>query len=192
MLKLFKSPILAVGGAATAIVLVAGGGAVAGSMVGSPQIKDDSIRSIDIKDGAVQGKDLRKGVTNSITKRARTSWVKRNFAEKGAVAGDGAPGVTNYETIGRGSDAMPVPANTTVTLTSKCGPDEVVVSGGVKGEGFTVNQSFPSSITEVTDPDNRPESDPSGVWTGTEWTVVVTGDDAGGTAQPFLICTNLK
>lgn len=193
MRNIVNSRVLAVTAGAAAFALVAGGtGAVAGSMVGSPQIHDNSIRSKDIRNGAVSGKDLRNGVEKAIQRRATKAWVADNFAthvDLDEVDGaDGAPGVENFETIGRGTDAAAVAAGETVTLTSKCAPGEVVTSGGVKGTGFVVRQSFPSSITQVGE---ETEADPSGVWSATEWTVVVRGDE-GGSAQPFLVCTNLK
>ena len=67
---------LAIAGAAAALVAVGSTGtAVAGSLIGSSDIQDDSIRSIDIKDGSVK---RARPVANPINRaRARTAPTAR-------------------------------------------------------------------------------------------------------------------
>ena len=58
---------LAIAGAAAALVAVGSTGtAVAGSLIGSSDIQDDSIRSVDIKDGSVKRADLSKPISRAL------------------------------------------------------------------------------------------------------------------------------
>lgn len=56
-----RSGVLTVVGAATALVLFGGGSAVAGSLITSARIKDNTIQSIDVHNGTLGGIDVRDG-----------------------------------------------------------------------------------------------------------------------------------
>lgn len=53
---------------AGALLAASATGAVAGSLVTSAQIKDNTVRSVDVRDGAVHKVDLSKGVNAALTK----------------------------------------------------------------------------------------------------------------------------
>jgi hypothetical protein len=77
-----RAPAMMIASGAIALTLVAGGGAVAGSLVTSAEIKNNTIRSADVKNGTLKLKD--------ITDPARAALAGQDGA-------DGATGATGLE-----------------------------------------------------------------------------------------------
>ena len=83
--------------AVTAVVLAIAttGGAVAGSLITSKQIENDSIRSVDLKNGgAVALKDLKPGLRNAVTRTGGTDGKDGKDGKDGAVGATGPAGPT--------------------------------------------------------------------------------------------------
>lgn len=106
-----------------------------------------------------------------------------------------SPNFNHYDLIGRSSDAVTVPASSTRKVTTTCDTDQpvpqTVFGGGVKvvsgtGSNLRVNQSYPSSIDQVSQGD---ENDQSGRWQASAWTVQVSNVGSEPiTVQPYVIC----
>jgi hypothetical protein len=64
--------------AVLALVVACGGSAYAGVLIGSQQIKDNSVTSADIKNGTLKAKDLKKAsvTTDRLARKCRSSQVK--------------------------------------------------------------------------------------------------------------------
>lgn len=63
-----KRSIIAAGAITLGLITAGTTGAVAGSLIGSADIRDNSVRSIDVRDGNLRAKDLRPGVVESFRK----------------------------------------------------------------------------------------------------------------------------
>ena len=106
------------------VILVAGasGGAGAAHLIGSRQIRDDSVRSIDIRNGTVGMPDLRPAL------RGGLSTV---LARPGAIRG--------YEVLGDRTVIIPGDADGTHAWRMPCPPGKVAVSGGQRYDGTLVD-----------------------------------------------------
>ena len=84
---------LAIAGVAAALVAVGSTGtAVAGSLIDSSDIQDDSIRSVDIKDGSVKRADLSNPISRAL------AHIGKDGAQ-GPKGAQGAPGVDGKNAI---------------------------------------------------------------------------------------------
>jgi hypothetical protein len=93
MMKLMSSRVAAVATGAVVIAAFSGvGGAVAGSLVTSSQIKDDSVRSVDLKDGAAVGlADLKPGARTALSQPGPAG-PRGPAGPAGSPGAPGAPG----------------------------------------------------------------------------------------------------
>lgn len=164
---------------AAVIGLVGAGGAVAGSQIGSGQIKNQSIRQWDIGPNEVGLSELNKYAENKIDR-----------------AGENLDG---YEVVGRGADAVTVPAGESARVETLCASTdssdeqqaERALGGGanVSGGQAVLVSSFPSAIEQVQLPD---DGDPAGRWVAGGWTVEVRNTGAEPvTVQPYVLCANV-
>lgn len=67
-----KRSIIAAGAITLGLITAGTTGAVAGSLIGSKDIRDNSVRSVDVRDGNLRAKDLRPGVVAKFTKDSDT------------------------------------------------------------------------------------------------------------------------
>lgn len=176
-------------------------------MVGSPQIRDGSVRSVDVKNNNLRGADLRNGTVGGVDLRNGSVGYRdlneytKNKIENGnrgprglegrtgaeGPKGDpGTPGVGGVETVGV---EVTIPAGAqNFERVQPCPEGKVAVGGGFKasGEGtgdISLDASYPANLTEQED----------GTWVGTGWTVVVDNNsDSSGTEQvvSYAVCAN--
>lgn len=108
----FNPKVMALTGV-TALALIIGGtaGATAGALIGSQQIKDDSVRSIDVRDRTIQPNDL-----SGATKRYIKSFAGQDGAP-GADGEDGAPGAPG-EAAGVSTDWVANPGSEVVNAST--------------------------------------------------------------------------
>ena len=116
---------LAIAGAAVALVAVASTGtAVAGSLIGSSDIQDDSIRSIDVKDGSVKRADLSNPINRALARIGKdgvTGKDGKNGKDGIADVNSGAGYTHNWNGDG---------GATLNTIVSKCDAGQVALGGG--------------------------------------------------------------
>lgn len=134
-------------------------GAIAGSLVGSADVRNDSLRSVDLKNGSAVGEDdLRPALK-----------AKVNAVGTGEQGPAGAAGATGPQGIAgaNGTDGLDGAVYRSLTYTNggggsatvACADDNTVsqtytaVAGGVQGgtvetqdDGFVVNSSFPGRM----------------------------------------------
>ncbi len=112
---------------ATVVLVTAGGvgGATAGSLVTSSQIKNNTVHTVDIKDGTIKVADLDERVKDLLASR------------KVVKVGSGGAGtnvttkISGYEIV-NGAQFDPATQNSPyVTLTAECGKGKQVVGGGL-------------------------------------------------------------
>ena len=115
-MQLHKNRLFIVGSAAAVLVTLGGvGGAVAGNMITSAQIQNQTIRSVDIGAGGVGSSELRNGSVNVQDLSQATKDYIASFAGK-----DGAPGGDNtndMRTDWKANAGSTIVNATTVTLT---------------------------------------------------------------------------
>lgn len=78
-----------IGAAALVAALGATGTAVAGNLVGSPEIRDNSIRTADVHDGALRSRDVKDG---ALGYRDLNGYTQRLIAQPGPAGADGEDG----------------------------------------------------------------------------------------------------
>lgn len=191
---------------ATVIGLAGASGAVADNLVGSPDIKNQSIESWDISKDGIGFSEIRAGsvgwhgemnqwTRNKIKSLAGADGArgprgaqgepgpKGDQGEQGEQGIPGRDGVSGYEIIGRTVDRVEV-IDGSATIVSDCAEGQQVLSGGVSGGDVVVKESYPN-VKQV---GPKTEQDPAGVWAAISWTTVVEGS---GTVQPYLVCATL-
>ena len=203
-----RSRVAAVVAGSLVVVGIGATGAVARDFVTSGEIDNQTIRSQDIHRGGVGTNELHDGAVESdklkngdVRKRDLSGWVQNRLerqsldgadGQDGADGEDGEDGVSGYEVIGRGEDSL-VADGTMQTIEADCVPGKTAMSGGLHSSSpadVTIHGSYPWSITEVTDPQDRPDSDPNGIWHATSWQIDFTAT-AGTSVQAYVICTDV-
>src|SRR6478735_9151121 len=87
--------VLAVGAIALTLVVVATSGAVAGALITSQDIQDNTVKSRDIKNDTIRNKDIRAGaVTWEKSLDQATKDLIEGLAQSGAAGPPGEPGAT--------------------------------------------------------------------------------------------------
>jgi hypothetical protein len=129
-MRFLRNRTTAVVAGAAAIVALSATGSVAGQLIGSSDIKDDSVRSIDIHDGTIRVKDLRPGAAASL---------------EGKDGVDGKDGKNAFSSLaaGAGYAGWPVEnphhekwaANSYGETVQKCRAGEYVTGGGFSQAG---------------------------------------------------------
>jgi len=87
----------AVAAGVVAVFAIGTGGAVAGNLVTSADIKDDTIRSKDIADGTVRIGDLRSGAISELKGKAGPAGTNGTNGVNGTNGKNGTNGVSGYE-----------------------------------------------------------------------------------------------
>lgn len=137
--------------AVTALVVLGGGTAVAGDLIGSVDVKDNSLRSKDVRDGTIKKRDLYPALaqqleptTTTVNTGAQGATGPRGAA--GANGEDGKDGVSGYEV--RSWDYTVVSGGGIATMT--CPVGKVALGGGywlkdaaALTNGTTVVRSMP-------------------------------------------------
>ena len=177
---------LAIAGAAVALVAVGSTGtAVAGSLIGSADIKDDSIRSIDVKDGSVKRADLSNPINRALA-RITKDGVQGPKGDKGETGAQGIQGPA-------GKDAhlatyivhkdLVIPANTNnkdVSGRVSCEAGDLATGGGFSTNDHNANfgviyQNRPDWNVSTTAPD--------------AWMVQGYGGSVASNVDVWVICT---
>lgn len=111
-MSIIKNRVVAVAAGAAIVVTLGGGSAVAGSLITSAKIQDQTIRSVDIATGGVASSELRDGSVNPRDLSPATKRYIASFAGKDGV--DGAPGAPGAPgTPGEDGDVAGVQTNWT-------------------------------------------------------------------------------
>jgi hypothetical protein len=165
--------IAVIGASALMITLGATGSAVAGSLIGSARIKDNSIRSRDIHDGTIKLKDLRPSAVAAL--RAQTPTAAAGQAPGNPGLRDAYYAVAFYDVGDTNAGAVATVACNAQT--------DVAISGGVQVTGLNdpatshntpVSSSFPGRMDWST---NTPKPDRLDGW------IVQFGGNAGSVSD---------
>jgi hypothetical protein len=170
-MRLLRNRTTAVVAGATAVVALSATGSVAGQLIGSGQIADDSVRSIDVKNGGVKLKDL-------------SDHAKKVLSKEGA---DGKDGVTNliagagYTTTWEGDSGASLQ-----TVREECPAGQYALGGGWStwGGDKDLGGDNKDIVVTVSAPYFEGEYQPvdeAGNFRPTEW--VVKGFNLGDTDQ---------
>ncbi len=113
---------------ATVVLVTAGGvgGATAGSLVTSSQIKNNTIHTVDIKDGTIKVADFDQRVKNLL--------ASRKLVKVGGTGGNTTNVTTKlsgYEIVTGQTGAEGTRQNMTVLVTAECPAGKKVVGGGL-------------------------------------------------------------
>lgn len=127
--------ILAVAASATILVAGASVGAVAEDLIGSKDIKNNSIRTVDVRDNTLRVKDLRKTARDALRGKDGTNGV------------DGADGVSGYEVHNREVRL----SDTTGSATVPCPEGKVALGGGFVAESIRGGTAVVHSAEPVYD-----------------------------------------
>lgn len=141
MIKTVWKPASAAGVIAIALVATGGTGAVASHLIGSADIRDNSIRSIDVQNGTLTGADIRDGsiMPKDLSRAAKRSAVPGPAGPRGAEGPAGVPGP-------KGEVGPPGPMGPQGTPGKDAGPDRIYKwsvaytadgSTGRDGNGFS-------------------------------------------------------
>ena len=133
---------LAIAGAAAALVALGSTGtAVAGSLIGSSDIQDGSIRSIDVKDGSLKRADLSNPINRSLAR------ITKDGVEgpKGAQGAPGVDGKNAFATSYVNSESFMVPASGHADHTTSCNTGDLAIGGGFS---FSLNEQGFSRVLQ--------------------------------------------
>ena len=188
-----KRTIVAAFAVTTGLIVAGTTGAVAGSLIGSSDIRDNSVRSIDLRDGkAVGTKDLRPGLANRVNQHA----------QDGA---DGKDGVANPSAAGAGYDTT-WPADGQVHETIEtCAEGEYITGGGYStfgGAGLSPTKDLGGDNTDIlitvsapyvnSDGDYHPISDSDSRFYADRWVVRgVNNGDSPQVVRAWALCAPL-
>jgi hypothetical protein len=89
-----STPAVIIASGVLALTLAAGGGAVAGSLVTSAQIKDNTIRSADVQDGTLRLKDIAGGAQDDLAGQDGVDGAEGPVGPAGSTGADGEDGGT--------------------------------------------------------------------------------------------------
>jgi hypothetical protein len=198
-------------GTTVLVALGSAGGAVAAGMVGSIDIRNESIRSVDIKDGQVRLSDINDRAERQLRGRNGKDGVDGADGKDGAK---GEPGVSNIEADG------PYPGATNLTngdnstdkwLAGKptelqsswvmCAPGKVALGGGFSRadegaaafKGLQVVTSQPVQVVDGNPQAYTPiEGDADGSFVPNGW--LVEGFNNGDTdliVRPHVVCADV-
>lgn len=136
-------------GAVTLAVLGGLGGATASTLIGSDQIRDNSIRSVDVHDGTIRGIDLSDGVRSAIAKAGQPGASAYDVAVKNGFTGTQAEWLASL----KGDQGAPGKdgANGTDGLNGTDGKDGVNGADGKDGASayeVAVKNGFTGSETD--------------------------------------------
>lgn len=194
-----------VAGATVLVALGTAGGATAAGLIGSADIRDNSIRSVDIRDGQVRLAD--------IADRAESKLAGQDGAQ-GEKGEKGEPGLSNLEADG------PYPGATKLTQgdnsTSKwatgkpdelqsswvmCAPGKVALGGGFsradeavsKFKGLQIVTSQPVQVVDGNPAAYTPiAGDPDGSFVPNGWLVEgFNTSDADLIVRPHVVCAEV-
>jgi hypothetical protein len=136
-LSIFRSRTAAVAAGAAVLVGASSFGAVAGSLVTSKDIKNDTVRSVDVHDNGLYMRDLSHGVQT----RINAPGPQGPAGPQGAPGADGAPGATGpaaLANIEHWSSAGTVVAGTTGVVQVNCPTTaKTAISGGFSVDGYS-------------------------------------------------------
>ncbi|HMN99159.1 MAG TPA: hypothetical protein PKD59_07070 [Miltoncostaeaceae bacterium] len=173
-------PRLALAVATGAIVLAAGGGAVAQldqgdappASVGTKALKDGSVTGIKLADGAVTTRAIREGgvrsgriASNAVTNRtlANNSVTSTKIAQGGVQRLDLAIAARVPIVVTRVVGTQ-IPVGVTDSLVARCAPGEVLISGGFGGLPNTVSPGGTQANVLASRPDPAAEGQPPAGW----------------------------
>jgi hypothetical protein len=135
---------LAIAGVAAALVAVGSTGtAVAGSLIGSSDIQDGSIRSIDVKDGSLKRADLSNPINRSLA-RITKDGVQGPKGDKGETGAQGIQGPAGADAqIGTYlmHDSFLIPASGHTEKRVACNEGDIVTGGGYSTNDHNANYS---------------------------------------------------
>lgn len=160
-----KKQILLLGATAGILALGTTAGAVAGSMVTSAQIQDNTIRSSDLKDGSAVGlADLKPGLSALVRKGAKAHGAAG--AVVGAPGKDGLFGgyyaVAFYDVGDTNAGAIATVACKNTTDTAVSGGVQVLgIDADANSRNTPVSSSFPGRMDWST---NSPKADRTDGW----------------------------
>jgi hypothetical protein len=181
---------LAIAGAAVALVAVGSTGtAVAGSLIGSSDIEDGSIRSIDVKDGSLKRADLSNPINRSLA-RITKDGVQ---GPKGAQGAPGVDGKNAFATSYVNSGPFTVPAGGHSDHTTSCNTGDLAIGGGfsfsLNEQGFSrvlqnrmdwSQAAQDEAVAHGQSADARPDG----------WYVEATGGDAPAKGYVWVTCVS--
>ena len=205
-------------GASCLVILGGVGGATAGSLIGSAQIRDDSVRSIDIRDGGVRKVDLTEGVRDALAQHAKdgvdgtdgvdgqdgvdgvdgTNGVDGKDGVDGVDGKDGKDGVTNLIAGAGYTDTWVGDQGATLqTARGECPAGQYALGGGFSTWGGDKDLGGDNKDIQITvsapyfEGDYVPVDD-AGNFRPTEW--VIRGYNNGTTEQivrPWVVCATV-
>jgi hypothetical protein len=181
-------------GASCLVILGGVGGATAGSLIGSEQIRDNSVRSVDIHDGQVRNVDLGQGVRDALAQHARDGVNGKD----GVDGKDGKDGVTNVIAGAGYTDTWVGDQGATLqTARGECPSGQAALGGGFSTWGGDKDLGGDNKNIQITvsapyfEGDYVPV-DEAGNFRPTEW--VIKGYNNGTTDQivrPWVVCANV-
>jgi hypothetical protein len=139
-MSILHSRVAAVAAGAALLVGVSSVGAVAGSMITSKDIKNDTVRSVDVHDNGLYMRDLSQGVQKRINAPGPRGETGATGAqgEKGDPGAPGAPGPAALANIEHWSSAGTVVAGTTGVVQVNCPTaTKTAISGGFSVDGYS-------------------------------------------------------
>lgn len=198
---------------AAAFVLTAGAttGAVAGDLIGSSDVKDNSLRSKDLHDGTIKAKDVNSTFLAKIANGGAlaTTGAPGPAGPKGAT---GAPGLANVESDGPypGATNLSQGDNSTAYWTNDglnrswvaCPAGKVALGGGFTlasdasesdKRATTVTASQPTQIRDGAEVYEPIEGDADGSFLPNAWLVegFYDGDNASLIVRPHVVCATV-
>ena len=120
---------LAIAGAAVALVALSSTGtAVAGSLIGSSDIQDDSIRSVDVKDGSLKRADLSNPVNRALARITKDGVEGPRVDRRPGHPGPG-PGANAQVSTNRVHDSFLIPTSGHATQSARRNEGDIVTGG---------------------------------------------------------------
>lgn len=134
-MSIFRSRVTAVVAGAATVVALGATGAVAGDLIGSKDVQDDSLRGVDVHNGSLGFRELNDYTKDRINRPGPQG-------EQGEPGQDGADGNANPSAAGAGYTQVWAP-NSFGESIQKCPAGEYVTGGGYSmWGGYPTNGSY--------------------------------------------------
>jgi hypothetical protein len=181
-MRLMRNRTTAVVVGAAAIVALSATGSVAGQLIGSAGIKDDSVRSIDIKDETVKLKDLRPSAVNKLHGKDDVT----SLAAGAGYAGwpENNPHHEKWAANSYGETVQKCPAGEYVTgggFSQQGGADDL--GGMTRGVEILVSAPYVDTYVPISEADSR--------FRATKWVVRgYNNTDAPVDVRAWVVCAD--